>query len=552
MVEHHVDMLTMTMMNDDDDNNDVKKKKKKNSTTVCDTDDRLWTTVQDVAAALMSHHHNHSHSDNQSQSRRRHRHQCHGHRRHHHHRCRRTRIFHHHYHHSVILILYSFLCLMMQYHHDGIMTIVVVSATTSTSTTATTSNNTNNNNSNFWEFAQCSLTCVNGGRCRFVHGTADELSHMAQGGHLVEVCDCLPGYGGTACDLEVDECIMPDMICSNGVFCAPTKDSTDSLLSSSSSSSQQQQNTPYNADAVLQEFFAGLENGDINTSSSSSSTNSNNRQFTNADGGNDQDNQEDETKKWTCACAIADARSKFAGQMCRNPITEYCSGKYDPHSPTINFCTNGGRCESDFGGGGSSGSGSSSGANNNGELGDISIPASSSTSSSSSATTSCRCPPDFHGPHCEFFKLEQNENDDSTPVRAQIQQDTTATKSRTPGTKASITLLSFVILALVSAFVVKRRIIRWKQQQQRYHGRELGNSTNNHQVTDGGRDGTADTSSVNAMSTIRSHVVHYMDTITFSDFDEGIILPSGLNTAHEVEYLQDQQEELFEDHHDLL
>ena len=50
---------------------------------------------------------------------------------------------------------------------------------------------------------------------------------------------------------------------------------------------------------------------------------------------------------WGCECSAADSISSFAGFQCRNMITEYCSGKYDPTAPVL-FCTNGGRCEADF------------------------------------------------------------------------------------------------------------------------------------------------------------------------------------------------------------
>lgn len=51
--------------------------------------------------------------------------------------------------------------------------------------------------------------------------------------------------------------------------------------------------------------------------------------------------------EWGCDCSMADSLSAFAGYQCRNPVTEYCTGKYDPNS-ALSFCTNGGRCEGDF------------------------------------------------------------------------------------------------------------------------------------------------------------------------------------------------------------
>jgi hypothetical protein len=59
------------------------------------------------------------------------------------------------------------------------------------------------------------------------------------------------------------------------------------------------------------------------------------------------ENREDGTSSWGCNCSVADSLSEFAGRMCRDPITEYCTGRYNPHS-ALSFCTNGGRCKSDF------------------------------------------------------------------------------------------------------------------------------------------------------------------------------------------------------------
>ena len=51
--------------------------------------------------------------------------------------------------------------------------------------------------------------------------------------------------------------------------------------------------------------------------------------------------------EWKCDCSDADSLSSFAGKMCRNPATEYCSGRFRPDSD-LSFCTNGGRCKADF------------------------------------------------------------------------------------------------------------------------------------------------------------------------------------------------------------
>lgn len=57
--------------------------------------------------------------------------------------------------------------------------------------------------------------------------------------------------------------------------------------------------------------------------------------------------RQDDEGEWGCDCSEADALSFFAGHQCRNPTTEYCTGKYDPYA-ALSFCSNGGRCLSDF------------------------------------------------------------------------------------------------------------------------------------------------------------------------------------------------------------
>jgi hypothetical protein len=44
---------------------------------------------------------------------------------------------------------------------------------------------------------------------------------------------------------------------------------------------------------------------------------------------------------YVCDCAVADAMSKFAGSMCRNPATTYCG---EGEITNRSFCTNGGIC----------------------------------------------------------------------------------------------------------------------------------------------------------------------------------------------------------------
>ena len=273
---------------------------------------------------------------------------------------------------------------------------------------------------NFWEFADCTLQCQNGGKCRFVHGSRDQLAKMAQGGNLIERCDCLDGFTGLACELPVDECILPDRICSNtGRFCDPVDFSGGTSRDTVAGA------------AVLEEgFFTGFSGGNsvITTTATPETVNT---------------VAETEQEQWTCECSAADERSEFAGRMCRNPITEYCQrGPYDPHLPTIHFCTNGGRCESDF------------------------SPTSKSLFSSSTqppsnndvtVRTKCRCPKDFYGPHCEFFLTGEEDNGEVSSSIQSVPPSITKTKNKTPGEKFLLTVFALTVVALAAAVILKKR-----------------------------------------------------------------------------------------------
>lgn len=71
-------------------------------------------------------------------------------------------------------------------------------------------------------------------------------------------------------------------------------------------------------------------------------------------------------------CLIAYRHSEFAGLMCHNPVTEYCS------SNGAEYCTNGGKC-SEF-----------------------------LLQDAFSHDQLCSCPVEFEGPHCEWLKLKDH------------------------------------------------------------------------------------------------------------------------------------------------
>lgn len=47
-------------------------------------------------------------------------------------------------------------------------------------------------------------------------------------------------------------------------------------------------------------------------------------------------------------CAEADSLSLFAGEQCRKPFTEYCASLKHSVGGHVSFCTNGGKCKSDY------------------------------------------------------------------------------------------------------------------------------------------------------------------------------------------------------------
>jgi len=365
--------------------------------------------------------------------------------------------------------------------------------------------NTESASQNFWEFADCTLGCQNGGRCRFVKGSRDQLAKMAQSGYLIETCDCLEGFGGLACELPEDECALPDKICSmTGRFC-------DRVVGGSVADSD---NSASPTGSVLEGFFTGFSGGNSVIPTAPAT-----------------ENTVPEKEQWTCDCSAADERSEFAGTMCRNPITEYCQrGPYDPHLPTINFCTNGGRCESDF------------------------SPTSKSLFSSSTrppvddVSTKCRCPADFYGPHCEFLKVDENsENSGYEQDEETVSSPSIATKKKTPGEKFLLTIFALTVVALAAALILKRkrnsgrvfRRRRWSYNNTRSENGRFGGVPCAHQSRTRGRGGSQRQYYCDVVEggiAKSGNSIMYIPNIGASafipcPFDDGIILPLSSESA---------------------
>uniref|UniRef100_A0A7S4AXA5 EGF-like domain-containing protein n=1 Tax=Pseudo-nitzschia australis TaxID=44445 RepID=A0A7S4AXA5_9STRA len=219
----------------------------------------------------------------------------------------------------------------------------------------------------FWVFTDCELECANGGYCRFLRGTADDLSRLAQAGILVETCRCPPRFTGTTCQYTVYGA---------GVVTSSAKDKVDAAVE-----------VP-----PERRCHSGIHH------ETKTRTKRNTTTTTIATTG---------TKFPGCDCALADSVSEFAGRMCRKPVTEYCAGKFDIHDQSDrSFCTNGGRCRGDVLGATFllEDLESNNNDNDNSSSNAINGSAAMINNDSDNSNSGCLCPSDFYGPHCEFLR----------------------------------------------------------------------------------------------------------------------------------------------------
>mmetsp|Transcript_6974 Transcript_6974/g.20199 ORF Transcript_6974/g.20199 Transcript_6974/m.20199 type:complete len:328 (-) Transcript_6974:5829-6812(-) len=242
-----------------------------------------------------------------------------------------------------------------------------------------------------WKFSSCQLFCANGGYCRFLRGTAEDLSRLAQGGTLVETCRCPSGFTGNTCQFPVAD-----------------RDQTKG--------GDGDVNGDVNGDVDVDE--ASTEPSTIPPEQMCHGRLDNDEVYGSALEG--------------CDCALADAVSFFAGTMCRRPVTEYCMGDTndndndDDGTPHF-YCTNGGRCRTDVVGatfliagvGSNSDSGSGSGTD---DVEIVAIARSGNHVTNNDDLVGCICPSDFYGPHCEFLRMERDERPESqSEVQSQSQ-----------------------------------------------------------------------------------------------------------------------------------
>jgi hypothetical protein len=202
------------------------------------------------------------------------------------------------------------------------------------------------------------------------------------------------------------------------------------------------------------------------------------------------------TTEWSCDCALADSLSDFAGKMCRNPLTEYCNGKFDPHAPMA-FCTNGGRCRGDF-------------------LG-AQVDPGNTTVNSFYQDAGCICPRDFYGPHCEFLRLnvvdDVDNNFDSNDDTEKATPITSSSDHRNP----IAPVLTAIFVLLSASLVITAVVLHIRQQglppvrrvQFRGHG-----------------------DNISIMSTTTLNHGQYLGNIQF--LDEGILTQQELDTVFET------------------
>jgi hypothetical protein len=247
----------------------------------------------------------------------------------------------------------------------------------------------------FWQFPSCDLECTNGGYCTLIEGSTVDLAREAQAGKLIEICVCRPGFTGVSCEIAVEECEFPEHKCHNGVSCT----AQDTLM----------------------------KNGTTEIS-------------------------------WVCDCSVADSLSEFAGRMCRDPITEYCTGAFDPHAAR-SFCTNGGRCLADFIG--------------------AKVDPGNTSANRAYQHEGCVCSNDFVGPHCEFLRTSDDngvadlgggdDQDTSLDLPTSLgrpESDLSASSDtkgvQSPGTIFFLGMICFVLLLTVAVAAHTRKNLWWQ------------------------------------------------------------------------------------------
>jgi hypothetical protein len=208
------------------------------------------------------------------------------------------------------------------------------------------------------------------------------------------------------------------------------------------------------------------------------------------------ESDENGTMTWGCDCALADSLSSFAGKMCRDPLTEYCSGKFDPHAP-LSFCTNGGRCRGDF-------------INREVDQG-------TTTVDGFYHNAGCVCPRDFYGPHCEFLRLNVIDDlSDSIDFNSDPGKSSPSMSSDVWKRYSAPVLVALFGLLLSASLVITAVALKIRHQK-----------SPPVKIVQFLR--SQDTLSIMSMSTVNQG--QYLGNIQF--LDEGIIMPQDIDNVFE-------------------
>mmetsp|Transcript_27008 Transcript_27008/g.79803 ORF Transcript_27008/g.79803 Transcript_27008/m.79803 type:complete len:282 (-) Transcript_27008:621-1466(-) len=132
--------------------------------------------------------------------------------------------------------------------------------------------------------------------------------------------------------------------------------------------------------------------------------------------------------RYGCDCGVAMSVSRFAYEMCRQPATEYCGRSNSIQANS--FCTNGGSCA--------------------GNLGLRKV------DKGPFQHEGCVCPPEFHGPHCEYL-IGHGPSQDSSAGRITPSSSPVVLDGR--GGPGSVFVTAMILFGLGAAIVSTTAIV---------------------------------------------------------------------------------------------
>ena len=251
----------------------------------------------------------------------------------------------------------------------------------------------------------CNIECRNGGVCAYVTDNHDQVSALARSGILVQHCICPQGFGGVACEIPVERCLT--------VYPDPE--------------------VPLSVERPA----TNPRHGDV--------------QYICEHSKKPCDRLPDDS--YTCACHVADrVDARAAGRACRKWNTEYCTGSFQVSvstpTPQVYFCTNGGKCQSDF-------------------LAAQIAPGDASVNAQF-ADAGCACNPNFYGPHCEYLAWTPRDNVLNDVGGFHLEQYTDGKDGNKGG---SVRMLGWLVAL---AGVVGVALVLYHRRRRQRRGRAMG------------------------------------------------------------------------------